>query len=127
MARFVRKPVHTEVCDRISTDPDGEAMHALLGYNNRSGQRPRVHAHPGTDRSHSQRTESRGTGVGRKRHSIDRRDNDRDVTSSVVCVHDEVECHLAIAEVLSQVGTCGKETLGPKGGQGILMAEWSEV
>ena len=102
-------------------------MRALLGYNNRSGQRPRRHAHPGTDCSRIQRTESRGTGIGRKRRSIDRRDNDRDVTSSEVCVHDEAECHLAIAEVLSRLGTCGKETLGPKGEQEILMAEWSGV
>jgi hypothetical protein len=120
----------------VSGGPDNGAMRAPLGYSNRSGQRPRRRVHPGIDRSRSQRTESHEVGVGRKRHSIDLRDNDRDVTSFVVCVHDVAEYHLAIAEVLLRgltagvpwlLGTYGKETLGPNGEQGILMVGWSEV
>jgi len=74
----------------------------------------------GIDRNHTQRTELREVAIGRKRHSIDLRDNDRGVTSFVVCVHG-VGCHSAIAEVLlhwidtrrfpSSLGTCGMETL----------------
>jgi len=134
MGRSVRRPVHT-VNGRISGDSDNEAMHALLGYSNRSGQRPRQYVHPGTDCSRIRQTESRGVELGRKRHSIDLRDSDRGVTSFEVCVH-EVECHLAIAGVLSHgltagvpwlLGRCGKETLRLGGEQGILMVEWSEV
>ena len=137
-ARFVRNPVRTKGYDCISGDTDNGAMHAPLGYNNRSDQRPRRRAHPGID-SRIQRTESRErreVGVGRKWGSIDLRDNDRDVTSFVVCVHDEVEYHLAIAEAVSHgltvgvpglLDTCGKETVGPNGEQGILMVGWSEV
>jgi len=134
MGRFVRRPVHT-VNGRISGDSGNEAMHAPLGYNNRSGQQPRQHVHPGTDCSRIRQTESRGVGLGRKQHSIDLRDNDRGVTSFGVCVH-EAECHLAIAGVSSHeltagvpwlLGRCGKGTLGPGGEQGILMVEWSEV
>lgn len=65
----------------------------LPGYNNRSGQRPKRHAHPGIDRNHIQQIESRGVGVVRKQRSIDLRDNDRGVTSSVVSVRDGGECH----------------------------------
>lgn len=56
------------------------------------------------------------------------------MTSFVVCVR-EAECHLATVEVLHGstagvpwlLGTCGKETLGLDGGQGILRVGWSEV
>jgi hypothetical protein len=111
-------------------------LHIPQGYNNRSGQRPRQREHPDIDYSRIQRTESREVEVGRKRHSIDLRDNDRGVTSSVVCVCDEAECHLAIVEALLReltagvpwlLGKCGKETLGLNGEQGILMAGWSGV
>ena len=69
-----------------------------LGYNNHLGQRPRRHVHPGIGRNHIQQTESHEVGVGRKQRSIDLRDNDRGVTSSVVSVRDEGECHLATVE-----------------------------
>lgn len=53
MARFVRKPVHTKVYDRISGGSDHEGVDAPLGHNNRSGQRPRLYVHPGIGRSRS--------------------------------------------------------------------------
>ena len=92
--------------------------------------------HPGNDCSRIRPIESHEAGVGCKPRSIDRRDNDRGVTSSAVCVHDEVGYRLAIAGGLLRgltagvpwlPGTYGKERLGPNGGPGILMAGWSEV
>ena len=106
MVRLLHKPVHT-VCGRISGDSDHEGVDTPQGYNNRSGQRPRRREHPGIDYSRIQQTESREVEVGRKRHSIDLRDNDRGVTSYVVSVCDEVECHLAIVEALLRELTAG--------------------
>ena len=133
MGRLVRKPVHTVVCGRISFDPGNQMVDALLGYNNRSGQQPRQHADPGIGCSRIRRTESREVGIGRKRYSIDLLESDRGVTSFGICVHDEVECHSAIAEALLHEltagvpwlsGKCGKEMLEPSE-QGILMVESS--
>lgn len=134
-ARFVRNPVRTKGYDCISGDTDNGAMHAPLGYNNRSDQRPRRRAHPGID-SRIQRTESREIDVERKRYSIDLHDSDRDVTSFGVCGQDGGEYHLATVEVLLHgltagvpwlLGKYGKETSGQNGEQGILMVGWSEV
>ena len=123
-------------CDRVSSDSDHEGANVPLGHNNRSGQRPRRHALPGIDCSRIQQTESREVGAGCKQRSIDLRDNDRGVTSFGVCARDEVGSHLAIVEaslrgltagVPRLLGKCDKETLGPDGEQGILMAGWSGV
>ena len=134
MVQLVRKPVHT-ACGRISDDSDHEGMDTPQGYSNRSGQRPRRREHPGIDYSRIRQTESREVEVGRKRHSIDLRDNDRGVTSFVVSVCDEAGCHLAIVGVSLReltvgvpwllLGKCGKETLEPNDEQGILMVGWS--
>ena len=81
--------------------------HEPPGYNSRSGRHPRRRGHPGIDCTRIRRIESCGFGVECKRRSIDRRDNDRGVTSFVVCVHDEVECRLATAEGLLRGLTAG--------------------
>lgn len=136
MGQPVRKSAHTKVNGCISSDSDREGADAPLEYNNRSDQRPTQHGHPGTDHIHTQQTESREAEVGHKRRSIDRRDNDRGVTSFVVCGRDEGECHLAIVEVLLRgltagvpwlSGKCGMETVGLNGEQGILMVGWFGV
>jgi len=129
MVQLVRKPVHT-ACGRISGDPDDEGVDTPQGYNNRSGQLPRRRGHPGIDHSRIRQIELREVEVGRKQHSIDLRDNDRGVTSFVVGACDEVEFHLAIAEVLLReltagvpwlLGRCGKETVGLNDERGIPM------
>ena len=124
------------MCIGLSGDPEGEAMHVPLGYNSRSGQRPKRRGHHDIDYSRIQQAESREVEVGHKRHSIDLRDSDRGVTSFGVCGRDGAECHLATAEALLRglaagvpwlLGKYGKETVGRNGGQGILMVGWSEV
>ena len=133
--RLVRKPVHT-ACGRISGDPDDGGADTPQGYNNRSGQRPRRRGYPGIDYSRIQQIESREVEVGRKRRSIDLRDNDRGVTSFVVGVCDEAEFHLATVEVSLReltagvpwlLGKCGKETVGLNDERGIPMVGWSVV
>lgn len=93
----------------------------------------RVHPDIGCSRIQA---ELREVEVGRKRYSIDLRDNDRDVTSFGVCGHGGEECHSAIVEVLLPGLTAGvpwlgdkygKETLGRNGEQGTRMVGWSEV
>jgi hypothetical protein len=133
--RFVHTPVHTEV-NGNQCRPRKEVMYAPPGYNSHLDLRPRRRAHPDIGYSHIRRTESREIGVGRKRHSIDLRDNDRGVTSFGVCGRDGAEYRSAIVEALLcgltagvpwLVGKYGKETSGRSGEQGILMVGWSEA